>query len=348
MKLLADFHHADLFESHQLVFGDRFGWDVYAPYGMAWFDAWFWNFERHAHGDAVARQYLLGIWGGAEPDANGVVRVPDSRHPGRTLTGLTLEAAKAMDLDIVMSTVPSNANGFKNLAAQTGARWFVHVGNQWGDEAWHETPDAAILTTTSVVPPGIPHVVVHQEFSMQDFRYEPPAGFGPIRSFVNAFPETPEYQHFRETAQAGPEFDWQVYGAVGTASPDEYTAGELHGTPEVGDAMRGAGAVWHAKHWSDGFGHVIHNAFAVGRPVFGYESYYKDKLAGPLWVDGVTSFDVERHGREETFNQLRRLRADPDRRLSMCEAAAARFREVVDFAEDADKIADLVGLAVPA
>jgi hypothetical protein len=93
------------------------------------------------------------------------------------------------------------------FASQTGGRWGIHVGNQWGDEAWSHSPQFAILTTTSPVPAGIPHVVVHQEFSLTDFRYEPPIGFGPARSFVNCFPEmTSEYQgNFVPLAKAAPE-----------------------------------------------------------------------------------------------------------------------------------------------
>ncbi len=349
MKLLADFHHADLYESHQLVFADRFGFEVLAPYGMDWFDSDIWQFERAFHGDAVARQYLLGIFAGGEPDANGIVRVPDTRHPGRMLTGITLEAAHEYGFDLVMSTVPSNAPGFARFARQVGAKFLIHVGNQWGDEAWQERPDGAILTTTSVVPPGIPHVVVHQEFSLSDFRAELPHGFGPVRSFVNCFPEMREEYagNFLPVARALPEFGWEVYGAYGTAERDEFAAGELHGTPTIGAAMRAAGAIWHAKHWSDGFGHVIHNAFAVGRPVFGYARYYADKLAGPLWVEGVTSWDVEAMSVDQIAAQLRLLRDDPGVYLAACEASARRFREVVSFDEDARKVADLIGLAVP-
>lgn len=345
MRLLVDFHHADLFESHQLVFGDRFGWEVYAPYGIEWFDEWIWSFEREHHGDAVARQYLIGIFAGAEPDANGIVSLADTRHPGRIIKGITLAAARAQGWDFVMSTVPANAPGFAKFARDAGAKWLIHVGNQWGDEAWGREPDAAILTTTSAVPGGVPHVIVHQEFSLTDFRYEPPVGFGPVRSFVNCFPEmTSEYQgNFLPLARAYPEFRWEVYGAYGTALADEFEAGNLHGTSQVAEKMRGSGAIWHAKHWSDGFGHVIHNAFAVGRPVFGYARYYADKLAGPLWVDGVTSWDVEAHSQDETIAQLRMLHDSPFLYAEMCEAATARFHQIVDFEADAASILTLLG-----
>lgn len=349
MKILCDVHHGCLYESHQLVFGDRFGWDVFAPYGMAWFDSWYWSFEREHHGDAVARQYLEGIFaGGVEQD--GIITVADSKHPGRTIRGITLERALSERWDIALSSVPANAAGFRKFASETGARWGIHVGNQWGDEAWRSRPDFAILTTTSVIPPGIAHTIVHQEFSLTDFRYEAPVGFGPARSFVNCFPEMrSEYENnFVPLAKAAPEIGWEVFGAYGTAPLDEYAAGNLSADPEEGDAMRGAGVIWHSKAWSDGFGHVVHRAFAVGRPVFGYEGYYRDKLAGPLWVDGETSFDVGRHSRDEIIWFLRQLRDEPERYVEMCEASAARFREVVSFDQDADKIADLLGVRVAA
>jgi hypothetical protein len=349
VKLLVDFHHSCLFESHQLTFGDRFGFEVYAPYGMDWFNEWIWSFEREWHGDAVARQYLEGIFAGGTLD-DGIMTVADQKHPGRVIKGITLERARQERWDLVLSSVPSNAPGFEKFAREHGGRWGIHVGNQWGDEAWSRSPEFAILTTTSPVPGGIPHVVVHQEFSLDDFHYEPPAEFGPIRSFVNCFPEmTSEYQgNFVPLARSAPEFDWRVFGAYGTAPLDEFEGGNIPSDPLEGTMMRGAGVIWHSKAWSDGFGHVVHRAFAVGRPVFGYQDFYADKLAGPLWVDGVTSIDVGRRSQSEIVAELRRLRDDPDAYEAMCEASAARFREVVSFDEDADKLADLLGLRVPA
>lgn len=345
MKLLADLHHADLFESHQLVFADRFGFEVLAPYGMDWFDRRFWDFERHYSGDLVARQYLAGIWGDHRPDANGIVRLPDTRHPGRTITGITLDAALETRWDLVLSSVPDNANGFRSLAQKTGARWGIHIGNQWGDEAWSQRPDFAIVTTTSPTPGGIPTAVVHQEFSLSTFRYEPPTGFGPVRSFVNCFQEHPDYPQFQSLARQAPEFTWEVYGAPGTGPVDEFTKGDIHGIEKLADAMRAASVIWHAKHWSDGFGHVIHNAFAVGRPVFGFQRYYQDKLAGPLWIEGETSFDTESKSLTDIYDLIRRFRDDPDEHRRMAENAARRFREVVDFDEDADKIARMLGIS---
>lgn len=49
MRVLADYHHHDLFESLAILFEDRLGWELYRPIGMEWFDEGYWNFERAWH-----------------------------------------------------------------------------------------------------------------------------------------------------------------------------------------------------------------------------------------------------------------------------------------------------------
>ncbi|HEX5451882.1 MAG TPA: hypothetical protein VFW86_05785 [Candidatus Limnocylindrales bacterium] len=345
MKLFADFHHHALWQSLRLTFEDRFGWQLYRPIGMTWFERYAWNFERHL-GDAVAHQYL-DFWPG-DRDCGDHWERDDRQNPGRVHRMVTFEQAHDLRPDVVMATLEHNERAFAHLAGEWGARYAIQIGNQWGDVDWRDVDFALISAKPIAVPAGIPHLVYHQEFDLDTFRYVPPAGFGPVRSFVQCFPETPEYPRFRQLAEAARDLDWQVYGAYGRAPLDEWAAGNIEATPAVADAMRDAGLIYHAKYWSDGYGHVIHNAFAVGRPVLGSARYYAGKLAEPLWVEGETSFDLDRRTRGETIDLIRDLRADPDRYLRMCEAAAARFREVVDFDAEADQIAELAGAAVPA
>jgi glycosyltransferase involved in cell wall biosynthesis len=111
--------------------------------------------------------------------------------------------------------------------------------------------------------------------------------------------------------------------------------------------MRDSDVAWHTKQWSDGFGHVIHNWFAVGRPVFGYAGYYASQLAGPLWVEGVTSFDLEGKSPDDVVRLLAELRQDEERHLRMSEAAAARFREVVNFDDEAEQIRAMFAQVLP-
>ena len=342
MRVLADYHHHDLWESLEILFGDRLGWELYRPIGMDWFEQGYWNFERAWHGDAVARQYLTP-WG---DDADLVEHFErhDRSHPHRWHRMVTLDQARAMDWDVVIASVAHNHEGLARFAAEAGATFGIHLGNvrfstiDMREDRWDLAAFGIVTTLLPAVPPR-PHVVVHQEFSLEDFRHEPPEPHEGlvVSSFVNCFAEnTAGYAQFRQTAALRPGLDWRVYGSYGSVAPDEFAAGNLGRCADVGAAMRASDVAWHTKQWSDGFGHVIHDWFAVGRPVVGYEWYYRTQLAGPLWSEGVTSFDLTDKSPAEAAAILDRLDADPELRLRMGDAAAARFREVVDFdAEEA-------------
>jgi hypothetical protein len=348
MRLLADYHHHDLWESLELLC-ERLGWDLYRPIGMEWFDEGYWNFERAWHGDAVAKQYLTE-WGSdkAVNDQPWAIRYDPSHDRWQKL--LRLDEARIVKPDIVMASVAHNHEGLHRFAREVGAKFGLHLGNvrfspiDMAEDRW-DLADFGIVTSILPAPVDKPHVVVHQEFSLEDFRHEPPdplsVKFTPMRvsSFVNCFPENVNaYAGWKSVAGIRPQYDWRVYGAYGSVPEDEYACGNIDKCSAVGDAMRASDIAWHTKQWSDGFGHVIHDWFAVGRPVVGHEWYYKNQLAGPLWQEGVTSFDLTDKSPDEVAGIIDRLYNDPDLRLRMGENAAARFREVVDFDEEEQAI----------
>lgn len=345
--MLADYHHHDLWESLELLCA-RLGWTLYRPMGMDWFDAGYWNFERAVHGDAVAKQYLEP-WGS---DADG--KRFDPSH-GRYQNLLTLDEARDLKPDVVMASVAHNHDGLHRFAREVGATFGIHLGNvrfspiDMAEDRW-DLADFGIVTSVLPAPVDKPHVVVHQEFSLTDFRHEPPpeGGVFTVASFVNCFPENPQsYAGFRATAQLRTEYDWKVYGSYGSAPTDEYAAGNIGECAKVGDAMRASDVAWHTKQWSDGFGHVIHDWAAVGRPLIGHEWYYRSQLAGPLWQEGVTSFDITDKSPADVIAIIDRLYHDPDLRLRMGENMAARFREVVNFDAEEQAIRAMFAQVLP-
>jgi hypothetical protein len=346
--MLADFHHHDLWESLELLCA-RLGWTLYRPMGMEWFDEGYWNFERQWHGDTIARQYLTP-W----PTDHDGLR-DDLSHPGRQQRLLTLAEARDLRPDIVIASVAHNHEGFARFASEVGATFGLQLGNvrfapiEMTEDRW----DLAAFGLVSALMPGPiskPHVVYHQEFSLDDFRHEPPVWrMSPrtvVSSFVNCFPENPEgYALFREVAHLANEIDWRIYGSYGQLPRDEYAAEDLGRCADVGDRMRASDIAWHTKQWSDGYGFVIHTWFAVGRPVIGFESYYQRQLAGPLWQEGVTSFDITGRSADDIRRLVRSL--DFDKRTAMSEAAAARFREVVNFDEEEQAIRAMFAQVLP-
>ena len=341
MRVLLDYHHHDLWESMELLCA-RLGWNLYRPIGMEWFDQGYWNHERKWHGDAVARQYLE-YWGS---DGRGQITTRLDKSHGRTQLLIGLEEARDHKFDIVISSLAHNHEGFARFASEVGATFGLQVGNvRFGEQDMAEDRwDLAAFGLVSGFMPGPipkPHVIYHQEFSLKDFRYEPPEPGDrfTVASFVQCYPQDlPAYGYWLDTAPKVPEANWRVYGAYGEAAHDGYEAGNLDRCADVGAAMRAADVGWHAKRWSDGYGHVIHNWFAVGRPVFGFEDYYRTQMAGPLWQDGITSFDIGSRSPDGVAELLRMLRDNPDKHLEMCEAAAARFREIVNFDEEEQAI----------
>lgn len=356
-RMLADFHHHALGESLALLFTDRYHVDLFYPMGMEWFDEGYWQFERQFHGDRVARQYLEGIWSDAEV-TYGIGYLVDKRHPNRAIYGVTLAAAKQMNWDFVLSSLPHNDDGFHRFATEKRARFGIQVGNVMQDSRYDL---ASFVLASSTLPghttqaswgkvieyQGKPTVIYHQEFDTRSIFTAsiPTQPSREVASWVNCFPETSPYRAFLDFARrTKDDFDWRVYGSYGSAADDELKAGDISWVPDIAAAMRQARIGFHMKSWSDGYGHVIHNWSAIGRPIIWVSGYYRDKLAEPLWVEGVNAWDIASHSEAEIVDIMRRLRDDDDFWLRASEESALRFREVVDFDEEARVIGAMLGL----
>lgn len=339
IRVLCDAIHADLLESLAILFEDRFGWELYTPHGLEWYDAGIWRFERETLGDAVARQFLQPHHDDVTIDPAfgwGVAR-PGTTHPNRIQNRLTLDDARDLRPDIVLSTLAENDLGLHAFAGEVGAHFGVQVGNQGQGSAWGAAEFALISSTTPGFTPWMPHVTYHQEFDTETLFDAETERALPDRvgTWVQCTTTSGGYDRFRELAvRTG--LDWRWYGHCG--EPDEYHGGNYPTTAAVADRMHEARIAWHWKEWSDGYGHVIHDLFAIGRPVLVTAGYYADKLAGPLMVEGVTSYDIRRYTNDELVKITSRLVSDDDHWRRMCEASARRFREVVDFAGDAERI----------
>lgn len=333
MRVLCDYAHADLWESMVMLFEDRYGWKLYRPIGMDWYSDGIWRFEHDRHGDAVARQFLQA-WSDDTETTDHWLR-QDVQH-GRTMKMVTLDQARSQAWDLVIATLAENEAGLRGFAAQVGATYGIQVGNQDAPNNWTAAQFALLSVTTPGFTPWIPHVTYHQEFSTELFRPGPSTERDMIATRVQCFNGTPDYARFVTLAGLAPEFRWLHYGHCGER--DIHWGGDAATTAEIAAGMRAARIAYHVKRWSDGYGHVIHNWFAIGRPVLGSSSYYRDKLAGPLFWEGVTSFDIDMRSDAEVIELVRQLAGDDDYYQRICENAQRRFVETVDFAAEAAEI----------
>ncbi len=336
VRVLADYHHSSLWESLLMLFEDRFGWELYRTHGMEWWDQGMWAWEKHMpHGEPVAHQYL-DPWA-SDRDMGDWFERDDPMYPGRVHKMLTVEQARDLRPDIVLASLTENEDGMAAFAREIGAKFGIQVGNQDTANRYHLI-DFAMFSTTRHSLPWVPHVFYRQEFSLEDFRFEyPPSDPTFVGTWVQALPsDETEYQRFLSLANAMPDLRFRYHGHVGPV--DDHWGGNVVTISEVAAQMRAARVGIHFKRWSDGYGHVLHNLFAVGKPVIATASYYADKLGGPLFEDGVTSFDVQTRTKDEVIAIIRRLVEDDEFHERISRAAAARFHEVVNFDAEAEQI----------
>ena len=335
MNVLVDRHHAGLFHSLQLLFEDRLGMTVYTPIGHEWWDENYWAFGQGYGDDRLAQQFLM-----VTPETNfrqyegemftsnvleqfGVIH--DGHYPDRLIRGITLAEFRTMDWGYIVCSVQDNQHGFSRLAQEVGAKYVYQIGNVNAQVDWRLEPIA--LISAEHAPQGT-SIVMHQEFDTDLFAFTPPGT--DIVSMVNCFGSTYCATWWNEAKALLPEFTFREHGIDGAD-------GNIGPIAEQADAMRAAGWGWHDKVQGDGFGHVIHQWAALGRPLIGHGSHYHGLMAAPFWEDGVTCLDLDRRSIADTVALIREI-SGTERHAEMGRAIRAVFDGLVDFAAEAEAI----------
>lgn len=344
-NVLTDFHHASLLNSLIMLFEDRLGGKLYRPIGVEWFEKGFWKIYDHP---ATVQQYL-GI-NGATPDgtpplnetstSSGSVYHCKDIDSGKTNKAITLEGFLSQPFDIVIASIPQHIEPFKRLCEvhPNHPRLIYQIGNTWNVE-----PDAVknVMASALVpnVPEGINFVSYHQEFDLDVFHPGYPAeetetvhslGLPPehnIFSFVNVFSGqehlAEDWKLFLTVEDGMPAWNFKSYGG-------QCRDGAIGGSQALADEMRKARFIWHTKNAGDGYGHIVHNAAAVGRPLIVKKSYYVGKLAEALMVDGQTCINIDGLTPSEIIEKVT-FYNEPERYRILCGNTYNNFKRVVNF-----------------
>lgn len=337
MNIFADLHHYDLYYSLQLLFEKRLGHNLYRPIGISWFTEGYWKIaEPYGNNEGTVRQYLdlntlpwdpyENVNGGSNNyQKDGIYYIWNPIHKLHQ-KAITLEMFKEMDIDIVISSIPSHDKSFAELIRvhKPKAKHISQMGNIY------QTTDVKNVMCSTIpypVPPDKNVVFYHQEFNLEVFNYEKPKETKAITSFVNLLPRADLYQEYKKDL---PEFTFKAYGSQ---CPD----GTITGDYKVAEIMRNSTFGWHIKPHGDGFGHILHNWYAVGRPVITNAGDYFGKTGMFLLEDKVTCIDLERHSKQENLETIRHASV-PEVHQMMCEAAIDRFKSVVNYDEEEKKI----------
>lgn len=309
MNIFVDFHHFGLLTSLRMLFVDRLHHDLFIPTGLEWFPEYWGIAEPYNNDPRTADQYL-----------NHPLNIPHVK-------AITLEEFKSMPIDMVIASVPENIPHYKKLIANfhPEAKFIVQIGNMFHEvlSNLHEIPNLLASTISFEVPPSCNAVFYHQRFDTNVYKYKPPTYSKKIKSFMNVIGGYPDLDFLYEIERYLPEWKFEFHGAScrdGIFSTDK----------EIADSMSDSQFILHVKYGGDGFGYIIHQAFAVGRPPIVKREYYKGQLAEQLMEDGITCIQIDSLSAQESANKIIKF-SEPDIYLKMCENARDRFLKVVDW-----------------
>lgn len=356
-KVLADFHHGDLYESLRILFTERLGWDLYRPIGMDWYHEGFWNVYPHID---TAKQYLsleLGVepkdirgkpitldhgtnaWlnRNLEKIDSGIYLIFDRNHGGKIHKAVDFTKAREMNFDFIISSIPDHFKRFELFRTRYCPK-AKHIF-QMGNTGW-TLPNGVknLLNSTSYNPPaGVNHVRYHQEFSLKEFSYSGTSGSLGPRSLCNLmhwqsghFP-----QLFEQLKQQLSGMGWIV---------KNFGAGNEHGAvDDVADILKRFSFVWHVKRGGDGYGYNIHNSFACGRPMVVSGKQTRGQLASCLFEEGVTTVDVDDKPIEKVANHLDIMARNYEAHTL---AVYLKFKSHVDFDAEAKEIVAFLERAI--
>ena len=341
LKVFSDLHHADLYYSLQLLFEKRLDAELYRPIGMEWQQQGFWRVFDHP---ATAQQFLglnqaivkpTDVHGNYLSEfqqlnlnyrfEDGIYYVYDPVHE-KVQRAITLDKFKEMEFDIIISSLPQHIGPFNKLISlyQPRAKHIFQVGNAWG----HLPGVTNILSSTAPfpVPPNINICFYHQEFDLEVYKFTEPKNPKIINSYIHLMRELDLLQLYKILL---PDYVFTTYGA----SMDQVA----NGTQMVADKMSESGWTWHVKPEGDGFGHVIHSTYACGRPAIIKANYYRGKAAEHLLEDLVTCIDISKRSPVENAEIIKSM-SQPDAHRQMCHNAYNRFKQMVDFDQEEQRI----------
>jgi len=345
VRVLIDRHQADLFRAMQHLFEDRLDVEVWTPMGREWWDDKIWQFGACFGDDRLAQQYVIPHDGVHHERAGGpgTWSTYDTAHPDVEIRCISLETARDIGgWAFVVATVQENQAGFKRFADEVGAKFVVQVGNTGQYIDWDLGPLVISSSEMAIVGRGI---VAHQEFDSAAggaFGFKDPAlaNRREVRNFVNLIDRIDQsWVPFLEAEKllASDGFKFYAHGHEGRD-------GVIQPTAKIGELMGGAGWGWHVKPVGDGFGHVIHGWAAVGRPLIGRASYYRGKMAEPLWEDLVTCVSTDDRSTVEVVGLVKEISSDAGSHAAMCRAIRERFDATVDYGRDEARVRELLGL----
>lgn len=330
MNVFVDFHHSSLLESLILLFEKRLKGKVFRPLGMEWFTEGYWKINDQLD---TAKQFLS--FGSIPSDGTPPLN-ENSEHT------LSYSDFFKTDIDIVIASIPQHLEPFKRLCDlhPNKPKLIYQIGNQW--DIMNTTLTKNVMSSAhhhpKYPPEGVNYVEYHQEFDLHYFSPDkltltdeidgervltyPEKS---INSFINVFDRMSDYPLFLDIENRMSRNGW-TFKSYGGQCRD----GNMQGVRNLSSKMRESRFIWHTKAGGDGYGHILHNAAAVGKPVIIRRSDYSGKLGENLLINGETCIEIDNLNPEQIVEKILYF-SEPEDYMDMMRNVYWNFQRVVDF-----------------
>lgn len=340
--VFTDMHHAGLLNSLIMLFEGRLGGSLYRPIGTKWHKQGYWQIFPHP---ATVQQYLTLAQGykpvNGSPPLNEIANIEDGVYycqdiiSGYYNKAITFEKFCEMPIDIVIASVPQHIRPFSDLIKRykPRAKLIYQIGNNWSIEAGL-APNIMASAVINGIPLHINHIQYHQEFSTDIFRYKPPVNTKNIFSFINCFNTeryfAQDWALFLKLEQMMPDWNFKSFGG-------QCRDGTAKGDKGVAEKMHEARFVAQLKKNGDGYGIIVHNTGAIGRPMIVKKQYYAGKLGEQLMIDGETCIAIDDLSPSQIVDKILYYN-DDDRYAEMNRRIYKNFRNICDFGREESEL----------
>jgi hypothetical protein len=244
-------------------------------------------------------------------------------------TVLSFDEFVSTEIDAIICSIPCHIDKFIRLRNEykPNAKLIFQIGNP----AWN-VPDQYpnVLDSVGVTSgENLNYIKYHQPFDEQVFY---PASYVPqklVSSFV-LFPD--DMPLFTMTSELLKDYTFDAYGHLLGCNKNPIT-----GITNIASLMHDSKFGWHNKQY-DGYGHIIHNWFAAGRPVLCYYPGYAGRQAGDLLIHEVTGFNLYGTTPQEIAAFIRKCDADPNFYKQLCDSVREVYNKYVNFDDELVKL----------
>ena len=342
MRVLADYHHGDLYYSLHLLFEERLKANLFRPIGLEWFEKGFWKIaEPYGNAPDTIDQYLgvpKDTWDrtkepiqkyGEVELIDGVYHIPVKVGSEQYIQkAITFSEFLKMDFAFVVASYAGHDLPYANLVQKykPTAVYIRHIANI------SEQPEHSrnvLLAMNTPMRPSVNFVKYHPEHH-KEYCYTVPANHTVIKSFIAAPLAEPDLPLFYEYEKLLPDFSFRMHGILGR---DGVISGD-----SMPQAMKDSAFVWHVKRMGCG-GFVARQALACGRPCIIKKSYCREyhTLERDLFEDSINCIDLDFGTTRENVEKIRRF-SEPQHHIEMCKNTADKFKRDVNFDGEAERI----------